>query len=200
MIKFCIRTLTAFLTLGIYLILVRLYRIDPEFGSAAKSKKYLCLVIPALVLGFFNGNMIMVIPTDLLLFASLTDGIMLQIYTLPCLISLAIGSVYSILMVGAKEYIIYMAVVTVGSFVFYAIKAINRGDVNLLIGIYPYLHILVKNGEPDKMIMIACGYFMLTCIMALIINLRGFLKGKKKFPFAIPALAAYSIMILMKGN
>lgn len=200
MIKFCIRILTAFLTSGIYLLLVRVYRIDPEFGNAAKSKRYLCLVIPALVLGFLNGNMIMVIPTDLLLFASLTDGIMMQIYTLPCLISLAIGSVYSFLMVGVTEYIIYMAVVAVGSFALHAIKAINRGDVNLLIGIYPYLYILGGNSGPDKMTIIACGYFILTCIMALIINLRGFLKGKKKFPFAIPALAAYSVMILMKGN
>lgn len=72
----------------------------------------------------------------------------------------------------------------------------------LLIGVYPYLYILGECNESVKAMIIAYGYFMLTCIMALIINFRGFLKGKKKFPFAIPALAAYGVMILImeKGN
>lgn len=203
-----IRILTALLTAGIYILLVRAYRIDPDFNNAVRSKSYLYFITLALVLGFLNGNMsfgknlIMLMPIEVLLFSALTDRLMMQIYTLPCLISLAVGSFYSIFMAEMSEYMIYMAIVVICSFLMHIIKAINTGDVILLMGVYPYLYILGKLSGTDKMIIIAYGYFILTCVMALIINFRGFLKGKKKFPFAIPALAAYGVMILImeKGN
>ena len=76
------------------------------------------------------------------------------------------------------------------------IKAINTGDVWLLLASVPYL---LNAFDFEDSLLILVGFYVLTLILGLVINIKDILLKKKQYvPYAVPFCLGYCCLLIFK--
>lgn len=188
-----------------FLVIFILKKNDKELSEYINQRVLYRMIISSFIVGMAIGFMpgtikwIMVIPTVFIFVAAETDMFIKQIYSLPCIIGGASGlGLIFLLKLDFSDYFYRLIFCAIILLIFKLIRALNTGDVELILAVTPYLYILSKNFTRPTFMELFLFYLLGSFIFALIINFKKYHKEKiKSFPFAIPACLCYCSYFLI---
>lgn len=177
---------------------------DKELLLAHKDIIFYVLCAVAILISYnislinLTYNYVFIIPTICIIFASYTDLCIEQIYTLVCFVNAIIGIIFIIIFnYNNFEFIKYALIISSYIIILFALKVINIGDVILLISLLPYFYLMFIEND---IYLLTFLYLIGSFVIALLINFKSYFKYKKNnFPFALPALIAYVILIYYRS-
>ena len=190
---------TAIFTMFLNVYLIDLFKTNDKELEESIRKKSLNLMyagsfLTGLVVGFMPVplNQILLIPTVIMFVAAETDMFMQQIYSFPCWCAFVVGIGIILLQYDIKSYCIQGLFCAVLLLVFRVVKALNTGDVELILSFTPYLYMVSMECTRPTFIESFLIYLAGSCVFALVINFKKYRKEKvKTFPFALPACFSY---------
>ena len=191
--------LTAIFTVFLNVYLIDLFKTNDKELEESIRKKSLNLMyagsfLTGLVVGFMPVpvNQILLIPTVLMFVAAETDMFMQQIYSFPCWSAFVVGIGIILFQYDIKSYCVQGLFCAVLLLVFRVVKALNTGDVELILSFTPYLYMVSMECTRPTFIEAFLIYLAGSCVFALVINFKKHRKEKvKTFPFALPACFSY---------
>ena len=146
---------------------------------------------------YFNNAWLMTLFYAFLLIEAYTDYHTMQLYLIFSISTALIGYFYMIVFKHITldicfNIIIFFLIVGVSRF----IKAINTGDVWLLLASVPYL---LNAFDFEDSLLILVGFYVLTLILGLVINIKDILLKKKQYvPYAVPFCLGYCCLLIFK--
>lgn len=177
---------------------------DKELEESIKEKSlnlmYAGSFFTGLLVGFMPEplNLILLVPTVIMFVAAETDMFMQQIYSFPCLVGFIVGIGILIFQYDIKSYFIQVIFCAAILLVFRIVKALNTGDIELILSFTPYLYMVSMEYTRPTFIESFLIYLAGSCVFALIINFRKYRKEKvQTFPFALPACFFYCSYIFV---
>ena len=191
--------ITAIVTLFLNYQIIHLFKKnDKELEESIKEKSLNLMYAGSFFLCFLDGfmpaplNLILLVPTVIMFVAAETDMFMQQIYSFPCLVGFVVGIGILIFQYDIKSYFIQVIFCAAILLVFRIVKALNTGDIELILSFTPYLYMVSMEFTRPAFIESFLIYLAGSCVFALFINFRKYRKEKvQTFPFALPACFFY---------
>ena len=157
------------------------------------------MYIGSFIMGLISGtlpdplNWMLIVPTIVVFVSAETDMFMKQIYSFPCIVGLVVGLGFIALFhFNLVSYLIHMIFCIVILLLLRMIKAINIGDVELILSLTPYLYLVSYEFKRPTFIESFLFYMVGSCIFTVAIYFKKYRKEKiKTFPFALPACLFY---------
>lgn len=173
-------------------------RVDEE--NNLPERLNLIIIVFTFILGGLNGVFgtkawLMTVFLSFLIVEAYTDYHTMQLYLCFSIAVGVVGYVYLFISVPLYtgiifNFIIFFLIV----FISKVVKAINWGDVVLLLAISPYITFVF--GE-DLIFLI--GFYVFTMFLGLVINVKDiFLKKKQYIPYAVPVCIGYCCLLILK--